>query len=188
MGVGWTTKYCKIKYERNRAYGNYDRLDPSKTWQDQEATSARGKRTVEAYVTQLISPNPIDWDILGNIYRPDQKIPAATVRRLFKEEKFKKMIDDKLAEVLSKKGITKETVVQNNIDAYEMAKSKKDPSVMHKINGSFEEYLGMKMQKKTVTERIEMDMTHQIGETIEKEKEKRKIALERKTELPDTKD
>lgn len=98
------------------------------------------------------------------------------------------MIDDKLAEVLSKKGITKETVVQNNIDAYEMAKSKKDPSVMHKINGSFEEYLGMKMQKKTVTERIEMDMTHQIGETIEKEKEKRKIALERKTELPDTKD
>ena len=173
MGVGWTTRYCKIKYERNKAYGNYGQLDPSKTWQDHEATSARGKRAVQAYVTQLLSDQPIDWDIIGRIYRSDQKIPAATVRRLFKEEKFKKMIDKKIEEVLIKKGITQDMVCDINLDALQIAKSKGDASVMHRIGGTFAEWLGMNSGRKIITERIEMDMTQQIEETIGKEVKKR---------------
>jgi hypothetical protein len=186
FGVSWVNKYSKILYEENKAYGTYGMVKPAQ-WQDREAKTLRAKQAVKAYVSQLVSDQPIDWNIIGNIYRPDQKTPAATVRRLFKEEKIKKMIDKKLEEVLVSKGITKEMVVQNNIDAFELAKAKGDPSIMHKINGSFEEYLGMKGAKQVVTDRIEMDITNKIEETIGAETEKRKLAIERKTEQPQTK-
>lgn len=185
FGVSWVNKYSKILYENNKAYGTYGMVKPAH-WIDREAKTLRAKQAVKAYISQLLSDKPVDWTIIGNIYRPDQQTPAATVRRLFKEEKIKKMIDKKLDEVLVSKGITKEMVVQNNIDAFELAKAKGDPSIMHKINGSFEEYLGMKGNKQIVTDRIEMDITGKIEETIGKEQERRKLAIERKTENPET--
>ena len=185
FGVSWVNKYSSIKYEENKAYRTYGKINPSSTWQDREAKSLRGKRAVEAYVTQLLSDEPINWDIIGRIYRTDQKVPAATVRRLFKEEKIKKMIDKKIEEVLTNKGITKEFVCDINLDALELAKTKGDAGIMHRIGGTFADWLGMSAGKKIVTDRIEMDMTKQIEETIGKETEKRKVALERKTESPE---
>ena len=188
MGVGYRSKYSKIEFEQNKAYGSYGKLNPASSWQDREAKTLRGKQAVQAYVAQLLSDQPIDWDIIGKIYRSDQKVPAATVRRLFKEEKFKKMIDKKIEEVLVKKGITQEMVCEINLEALEMAKKKGDASIMHRIGGTFADWLGMNAGKKVVTDRIEMDMTQQIEETIGKEQSKRKIALERRTETPDTED
>ncbi len=186
MGVSWINKYAKILFEENKAYGSYGKLNPALSWQEREAKTLRAKRAVKAYVTQLLSDKPIDWDAIGKIYRKDQKTPAATVRRLFKEEKFKNMIDKKIEEVLVKKGITKEMVCDINLDALQIAKAKGDAGIMHRIGGTFAEWLGMNAGKKVVTDRIEMDMTSQIEETIGKETAKRKLALERKTETPDT--
>ena len=45
----------------------------------------------------------IDADILGNIYRPSEKTPAATVRRLMKQESIKTMVEIKTKEILAKK-------------------------------------------------------------------------------------
>jgi hypothetical protein len=186
MGVGWVTKTSKIEYEVNKTYGNFGQLNPASTWQEREAGKERSKRAIKAYVSQLLSTEAIDWNKIGRIYRKDQKTPAATVRRLFKEEKFKKMIDKKIEEVLVKKGITKEMVCDINLDALQIAKAKGDASIMHRIGGTFAEWLGMSGGKKVVTDRLEMDMTSQIEETIGKETAKRRVAIERKTEIPES--
>ena len=187
FGVSWINKYAKILYEENKAYGTYGMVKPT-TWQSREAKTLRTKQAVEAYVSQLLSDQPVDWDKIGNIYRSDQKIPAATVRRLFKEEKVKNMIDKKIEEVLVNKGITRDLVCEIHLEAIEMAKKKQDVSGMLRAGETFADWLGMNAGKKVTTERLEMDMTKQIEETIGKETQKRKVKVERTTETPDRED
>tara|TARA_R110002020_G_scaffold26836_8_gene86802 strand:- start:1055 stop:1822 length:768 start_codon:yes stop_codon:yes gene_type:complete len=181
FGVSWVNKYSRIKYEENKAYRTFGMVKPS-TWQDREAKTPRTKNAVQAYVTQLMSSEPVDWDAIGKIYRSDQKVPAATVRRLFKEEKIRAMVDKKIEEILLDKGITKDLVCDINLQALKIAKDRKDPSMMHRIGETFAKWVGMDPGKKIITERLEMDMTSQIEETIGKETEKRKVAIERKSE------
>ena len=51
----------------------------------------------------------MDFATLGEVYRPDQEIPAATVRRFLKKKVAKRMIEKKIKELLKDKAIDKET-------------------------------------------------------------------------------
>jgi hypothetical protein len=180
-GVGWDNKSSTLLYEPNREFNMYSQVKPD-YWVRKEIKSTRFKNAVIAYVEQLLSPNAVDWDVIGNIYRPDQKIPAATVRRLFKQQEVKEVIEDKLKQKMDDKGITQEMVLDLHLEAIEVARSKRDPSNMLRATENLMDLLEMKPGKRIVTESMEFGLTTGIQNQIESEEKRVKLA--QKTEEP----
>ena len=179
--VGWVSKNTQMLYEPNRDFGLYSQVKPD-YWVNREIKSTRFKNAVTAYVEQLLGETGVNWDIIGNIYRPEQKIPAATVRRLFKQQEVREVIDEKIKEILSKKGITQEKV----LDLYEkglvMAETKIDIGNYLKIIDTYADFLEMKPGKKITTESIEFGDSSSIADRIALEE--KKLKLSQKTEAP----
>ncbi len=120
----WGYKSTKLEWLKRKASGNYHDVS-NLSWQEREARTTRTRNAVKLYVTQMLS-GKIDYDELGRVYRPDQAVPAATVRRLFKEERIQQMIDQELARILKEKGITKAFVIDKILKAMEVAEAKGD--------------------------------------------------------------
>ena len=180
-GANWISKNSKIIYKDNKEYNSYSSIKP-KHWAEKELGKTRTKNLITAYVSQLISNKAIDWNTLGNIYRPDEKIPGATVRRLLKQEVVKKMVDKKLKEVLVNKGITEDFVLDTMLEAIEIAKTKLDAGNLLKAADSLQDLLEMKPGKKVVTDTLEIGTSQSLLNEIEENETQLKI--QRKTEEP----
>jgi hypothetical protein len=57
-------------------------------------------------VQQLVEKKEINWDLLGRIYRPDQRIPAATFRRLLRQDRIQQMVDEETSRLLASQGLS----------------------------------------------------------------------------------
>ena len=178
-GVQWVTANSILLYEPNKSAGIYSAVKPT-GWAEKEVGKTRTKNTVNAYVHQMLGGKGVDYSILGKIYRPDDKIPEATVRRLFKQEEIKTMVDKKLQDILVEKGVTKDMVIDITLEGIDIARTKMDANNMFKGADSLADYLEMKPTKKFVTETLELDMTSTIADQIETEE--KKIKLEQKRE------
>ena len=97
---------------------------------------------VQAYTLQSLQGH-IDYDQLGRIFRPDQQIPAATVRRLLKQPRIQEMIDEEMSRVLSRHGLTVEQVLEQLNDAVRLAKQEGDLRVLRDLVFKMAEMLGM---------------------------------------------
>ena len=117
------TNSGKFMYEPNKEAGTYSHVKPGR-WEEKEARTTRANNAVSAYVADIIQGNKPDWDRIGKIYRPDQKIPAATARRLFKKQRILDMVDKKLTDILTDKGITKDQVIDLQLEALGIARDK----------------------------------------------------------------
>lgn len=125
-GRGWANGKKTLEWLEHKRTGNFYGTSP-KNWAEREARRTRTKNAVKVYVQMLLTTGKIDWDMVGNAYRPTEKIPAATVRKLFKNERIQAMIDAEVQKILKKQGITKETVVEMYKKAAEIAETKGDP-------------------------------------------------------------
>jgi hypothetical protein len=112
-------------------------------WVILESRKTRTKNMVKVFVQMMLNHN-IDYTRLGIVYRPDQRIPAATARRLLKEEVIKKMVDIELSKVLSSNGITKESVIQMYLDAAKIAKENGKAGELRAVASDLADYLEMK--------------------------------------------
>ena len=178
-GVQWVTGSSRLLYEPNREAGIYSMVKP-KSWQERESKRNRPKNVVNAYVGQVLEGQKVDWQQLGVMYRPDQKTPAATVRRLFKQEVIKDMVEEKLKEIMASKGIDKGFVLDTIMKAISIAEQKQDVSGMLRAAENFVDMLEMKPNKKVTTDTLQIDMTNQIMDQIETEE--KKMVASRKTE------
>ena len=178
-GVQWVTANSMLLYEPNKSAGIYSAVKPT-GWAEKEVGKTRTKNAVSAYVHQMLGGKGVDYSVLGKIYRPDDKIPEATVRRLFKQEEIKTMVDKKLQDILVEKGVTKDMVIDITLEGINIARTKMDANNMFKGADSLADYLEMKPSKKFVTETLELDMTSTIVDQIETEE--KKIKLEQKRE------
>ena len=178
-GVQWGTPNARLLYEPNKEANIYNQVKP-RSWKEREAGKTRTKNVITAYVEQLISDSKVDFKILGNIYRPDQDIPEATVRRLLKQKEIQTMVEEKLKELLTKKGVTKETVIDLHLKALEMAESKADISNFLRATENFMKLLDMEPSKKITTDTLELDYTKKIEDAIAQED--RKLKLSKTTE------
>ena len=89
------------------------------------------------------------------------------------------MIQDKLKEVLTDKNIDEGFVLDVIKDAIEVAKVKEDSGNMIRAAKELSEFLDMKPKTKQVTESLEMDMSHQIADSYEKQTKKLKATQTR---------
>jgi len=179
-GVGWVTPFAKLEFLKNHEHGVYSKTNPARKWDEEEGGKMRSKNTVTAYAQMLINDGKVDFQALSKIYRPDQKEPIATVRRFLKQKVAKKMGEEKLKEILSKKSISKEFAVDNIVVALKMAEEKGDVNNFLKANDYLMDLLEMKPNKKMITDTIQVDMTQQIADTIAKED--KRLTLQRKSE------
>lgn len=176
-GANWAGNTNKIQYLKNKEYGVYTQANPeANNWAVREANTTRAKNLVNAYVGQLTSTKKVDYNQLGMIYRPDQKEPAATVRRVLKQEVIKKMVEKKLREVLSEKGINNSSVLDTMLEGLDIARAKQDVTNMIKISDAFMELLEMKPNKKITTDMLQLDVSNSIGDIIAKEEKSFKVS------------
>lgn len=127
-------------------------------WINRQIKKPRVKIAVAAYVYMLLYGEKIDWNALGRIYHPKDYIPAASVRKLFRQEKVQEMVKEELKAILEKEGITESWVIQKAKKALEIAEANEDPGNMIKALPFFEKHLGMETQKVKQIESIEYDL------------------------------
>jgi hypothetical protein len=183
-GVGWTNNASKINFKLNHAHNTYTKVNPAKDWEDYEVSSTRGKNTINTYATMMLN-GKVDYHQLGKIYRPNDKIPEATVRRFLKNKRVKMEVEKKVKQILTDKSITKEFAIDNLLRALEMAEHKGDIGNYLKANDQVMDLLEMKPNKAILTDTVEMIDTKQILDQItaeEKRTEKRTLKAQRKVE------
>jgi len=125
--------------------GNFTASAP-RSWAETESIRERGQRVIRMYAQILIMKGRAtaqDYEILGRIYRPDEKKPAATVKRLLKQSVIQKMVSSEIVALLKDKGITPESVVDKYTETYNAALNEGHTGTMKSVTDQFAKMLGM---------------------------------------------
>jgi hypothetical protein len=163
----------ELLFEPHYETKNYASIS-TKSYDEMEATRDRAELAVDTFVNYKLAGKVPDFLTIGKIYRPDQRNPEIAVRKLFKTKEIKKMVSEKLKDVLLEKEIDEGYVLDVMKDAISIATGKEDSSNMIKAADKLSDFLEMKPKTKTQTESIEMDITHQIQDNYKKSTKKLK--------------
>jgi|TARA_R100001460_G_scaffold34456_3_gene66944 hypothetical protein len=180
-GKQWVTKTSKLEFLPHWETKSFNSVS-TKSQMQLELQKRRSKDLLEAYMTYIMAGKTPDFEKLGQMYRPDQKKPAWTVKRLLKTKGMKQMIKDKMKEVLTERGIDEGYVLDTIKDAIGVAKVNEDPGNMIKAAKELSDYLDMKPKAKTQTDTLELDLSHQIEANFEKQT--KKLTATKTQELP----
>ncbi len=134
FGCQWTSPSNKLTYldrVANRAWSE----NSGKHWTEREVRRTRSKKAILAYVMMFFSGGGIDWPQLGIIYRKDweNNDPGGRIQHYFKQPAFKKAIENKMIEVLSGRGKSREDILSMFDKAFEIAEKNKDPKAMRLV-------------------------------------------------------
>lgn len=173
-GKMWLGDRYRLEYIPHRDSGNYSQIT-AKTHDEVEAAKSRTQRAVQLYTQMFLSGDGIDWNLLGQVYRKDEKRPDMSAKRLFKNEKVKGMVADELKKVFEEKNISEGDVIEIITDAIEIAREKEDPGTMLRGSEQFIKLMDMYPNKTTQTETLQIDVSNKILDEIESE-EKRLLA------------
>ena len=155
----WSTGSSRqLKYEDFRDAGVYSWHSPKRSYE----YSLAGKRFKEAlkkyaflYVTQKGVLSEEQLKEIGNIYRPDQKIPEATFLRAVRTKTGKAMLKSELTGLMAEHGITPAHVITQHQQIIQDAIDSGQLGVAEKANKQFIEMLDLVPDKVTVTEKLE---------------------------------
>ena len=129
FGKAWMSPNSKLLYGPRRFIKDYSHVTP-RTWQEHEVKRTRTKNAVGLYTAYIMAGQPVDWDKLGMVYRKDQKVPAMTVRRLFKQEKVREMVNKEIARQAALLGINEEYILALMKKAANVAEMSGDAGAM----------------------------------------------------------
>ena len=177
-GRQWAKKTAKLEFEPHYYSKNYSNVS-TKSYAELESTRNRADLAIDAFLAYKMAGETPDMDKIGRIYRPDQKNPEVAVRKLLRTKEVKKIMADKLKEILVDKQIDEGYVLDVMKDAIDTAKVKEDPANMIRAAKELSVFLDMQPMNKQVTESIEMDMSHQIADTYDKQTKKLKATQTR---------
>ena len=177
-GRQWAKKTAKLEFEPHYYSKNYSNVS-TKSYAELESTRNRADLAIDAFLAYKMAGETPDMDKIGRIYRPDQKNPEVAVRKLLRTKEVKKIMADKLKEILVDKQIDEGYVLDVMKDAIDTAKVKEDPANMIRAAKELSVFLDMQPKNKQVTESIEMDMSHQIADTYDKQTKKLKATQTR---------
>jgi len=177
-GRQWLTAWGKLEFEPHWKSNNFSTVS-TKSYNQLETQKKSADLAIDAYLSYKLAGKSPDWDQIGKIYRPDQKTPAIAAKRLMKTKEVKKIMQDKLKDVLLDRQIDEGFVLDVIKDAIEVAKVKEDSGNMIRAAKELSEFLDMKPKSKQVTESLEMDISHQIADSYEKQTKKLKATQTR---------
>lgn len=143
FGGSWVTPSAYINFLERKENNTFSRTS-ARGWREVEASSSRAKIAVRLAVDQIIKNGRIDYGLIGKTYRPDQAIPGATVKRLFKIDRIRKMLEDELQRALDVEGVSKQLVIKRLNTIFDLAEKKKDLPNMLRSTENFVDILQMK--------------------------------------------
>lgn len=141
-GTIWLSKGAHFSYIERKEKNAFS-SSSARTWIDKEARSGRAKRAIRAYVDMLLHYKKIDWDKLGQIYRPNQADPSLTAKRLFRMPKIMELVHVEVENALSKLKIDRGRVAEMMMETYETAQANNKTSDMARITDNFAKMLQM---------------------------------------------
>jgi len=179
-GKMWIGSHRKLLYEPRRVSGNFARVS-SETFEYVEGKSQRAKKAVALYTRMMLNGDTIDWDMIGKVYRKDQKRPDLTAKRLFKQENILNMVDERIDKALKERDMGEGNVLDIIDEAIELARKKEDPATMLRGAENLVKILDMLPKRAIQTDTMQIDVTNEIVDQIESHNES--IKLEQKKEL-----
>jgi hypothetical protein len=190
FGRQWLGKDGKnrcLEFEPHYRSRNFSTVS-TKPLGDIEARSKRAELAVNAFIMYKMAGEQPNWDTIGSLYRPEQKNPGLSAKRLFKLKQVKKMIEDKLKDILINKDIDEGFVLDVIKDAIDVARVKEDSGNMIRAAKELSEFLDMKPKTKQFTETLEVDISHQIADSYEKQTKKLKATQTKELDEKNSKD
>ncbi len=140
-----------------------------KRWLKYELGKRKTKLVIKTYARMLIS-GKIEWEKLGNLYRPDQKIPVATFKRLLRQEETQKMVSEELEKLLSDEDVTGKYSIQGRKKVFELAMEKKDLTNANRSLDAFDSMLDLKPDTKKFIQTTEIDFSHLLPDAYKEDK------------------
>jgi len=193
IGRMWESKTNKLEYLPRKELHNFSTVKPQ-SHVERELKTRRAKDTIMAY-TQMMLSGKVNYEMLGNIYRPDQLVPEATVRRFLRQDKVREQVAEELEKILVDNGVTKEFAVKLILEAIDAARIKGSSGDLLKCSQEIQELLGMKKDKKMIktTETQEIEGAASFfglidSESERNEKVKAKRQLQHEIEVEDFND
>ncbi len=145
-----------------------DMASNRKRWLKYELGKTKTKLVIKAYVRQLVS-GKIEWEKLGQMYRPDQQQPVWTLKRLLKQEETQRMVNEEIDKLLSDEGITPKFVIEERKELLKSAKEKGDITNANRILDSFEDKLDMKPKETKFQQTTEISYVELLKQAERKE-------------------
>ena len=173
FGRQWIGKNRFLDFKPHWKSRNFNTVS-TKSYGELEVNTKRADLAIDAYLAYKVSGESPDLALIGKLYRPDQKYPEIAAKRLLKLKETKRMIKEKLKEILIERNIDEGYVLDTIKDAIEVSKIKEDPANMIRAAKELSIFLDMAPQKQQVTESLEIDMSHQIEDNFEKQQKKLK--------------
>ena len=165
-----TDNNTKIEFKNNR------------DWIVKELKKPRAKRLIKAYIA-MMQKGEVDFNILGNIYRPTEKIPEASVKRLFRQKETQNMINEELQKALIGNNVTMDYLIEQRRDLIDKSKDNKRLDITLKAIEGFEDMYNMRSQNRvsnTITETVNYKQLIESPETTKKQE----ITASRTKNLP----
>jgi hypothetical protein len=176
----WIGKSTQFRYLDHKAAGVFGGTSP-RNWVEREIGTKRCKDMIRNYAIMILN-RAVDFDRLGALYRKDQKIPAATVKVLLRQEKVKTMVNKEVEQLLIAKGLSKDFIFQGYVEALEMAKTKQDITNLRGLLGDLVDLWDMKPKSVKMLDSATIDMSRQISEGFMKDMAS--LTLSKESEVP----
>lgn len=169
FGRPWASMRKPLVFWDYYQKGSYNYAVPQ-TWAEAEAAKTRTERTVQAFAAMILAGKKPDWKVLGAIYRPNQRIPEATVRRLFRREEIKTMVTEEMKNLLQSKGITKDSVLDLYMRAAKIGEDNDDAKALIQVADRLADLLDMvpvKGKKVVQLEQFGAEIFGEIGKGVQ---------------------
>lgn len=157
----WASPGARLSYADRRDKGGFY-LQKAESWLDAELRRGRSRRVIRLAAAMLAAGQELDLERLGRAYRPDQRRPDLTVRRLLRQEKTQLMIQETLRKILADKGMTEREVIDMYLDTYGVAKEAGHTGTMKNVVDVFRDMFGMYPEEETLSEEEELDFSHEF--------------------------
>ena len=155
-------------------------------WIKYELGKTKTKLVIKAYVRQLVSGSKIEWEKLGQMYRPDQQQPVWTFKRLLKQEETQRMVNEEIDKLLSDEGITPKFVIEKRKKVLESAIEKGDLTNANRSLDSFEDKMDMKPKETKFRQITQVDYKSMLQDNYNNAlKESRIVTVEQEIVKPE---
>jgi hypothetical protein len=157
-----------------------------KRWLKYELGKTKTKLVIKAYVRQLVSGSKIEWEKLGQMYRPDQQQPVWTFKRLLKQEETQRMVNEEIDKLLSDEGITPKFTIEQRKKVLESAIEKGDLTNANRSLDSFEDKMDMKPKETKFRQITQVDYKSMLQDNYNNAlKESGKVTVEKEIAKPE---
>ncbi len=154
-------------------------------WIKYELGKTKTKLVIKAYVRQLVT-GKIEWEKLGQMYRPDQQQPVWTFKRLLKQEETQRMVNEEIDKLLSDEGITPKFTIEQRKKVLEMAIKKEDLTNANRAIDSFEDKMDMKPKETKFRQITQFDYKSMLQDNYNNAlKESGKVTVEKEIAKPE---